>query len=137
MSQPGQSGKYVADTLTNVPDPAPIQVGNNGPSGGYHFEPDQVQGVINKWQELLVDLKNDRDWARAVADSGAPGNEFASAAFVHNGAAPSGHTLLEQHQRMVTYVENYIKALQKASGQIQQTEQDVQQAAAQQGKEVM
>ncbi|MFD2417970.1 hypothetical protein [Amycolatopsis pigmentata] len=127
----------MADTLTNVPDPPPIRVGNNGPSGGYHFEPDQVQGVINKWQDLLVDLRSDVDWARTVATVGAPGKEFASAAFVSNGATPSGNTLLEQHKRMVIYVENYIKALQKASGQIQQTEQEVQQAAAQQGKEVM
>lgn len=135
MSQPGQ--KYVADNLTNVPDPPPIQVGNNGPSGGYHFEPDQVQGVINKWQQLLVDLKNDVISAQEVATIGPPGSEFASAAFVKNGATPSGQTLLEQHKRMVKYVENYIKALQKASGQIQQTEQDTQQAAAQQGKDIM
>lgn len=137
MSQPGQSGNYVADTLTSVPDPPPIQVGNNGSPGGYKFEPDEVQGVINKWQELLLDLKSDVDWAAIVSDVGAPGKEFASAAFVHNGATPSGRTLLEQHRRMVIYVENYIKALQKASGQIQQTEQDAQQAAAQQGKDIM
>jgi hypothetical protein len=137
MSQPGQSGNYVADTLTSVPDPPPIQVGNNGSPGGYKFEPDEVQGVINKWQELLLDLKNDVISAQQVAEVGPPGKEFASAAFVTNGATPSGQTLLEQHKRMVTYVENYIRALQKASGQVQQTEQDAQQAAAQQGKDIM
>jgi hypothetical protein len=137
MSQPGQSGKYVADTLTTVPDPPPIQVGNNGPAGGYHFEPDEVQGVINKWQELLADLKNDVASAEQVAEVRPPGAEVASAAFVDNGATPSGQTLLEQHKRMVRYVENYIRALQKASGQIQQSEQDARQAAAQQGKDVL
>ena len=90
------------------------------------------QGIINKWQNLLVDLKSDHMDAQGVAMVGAPGKEFASADFVKNGSTPSGKTLLEQHERMIKYVENYIAALQKASGHIQQTEADAQQAAAQQ-----
>jgi hypothetical protein len=38
---------------------------------------------------------------------------------------------------MVTYVQNYIDALKKASGQTQQAEHDAQQAIAKQGKGVM
>ena len=133
MSEP----KYVTDNLTSVPAPAPIQVGNNGSPGGYKFDPDQVQGIITKWQNLLVDLKGDLFNANFVSLAGPPGNEFASADFIDNGADPSSKTLLEQHQRMITYVENYIAALQKASGQIQQTDADAQQAAAQQGKDIM
>ncbi|HKS45284.1 MAG TPA: hypothetical protein VJT49_09235 [Amycolatopsis sp.] len=135
MSQP--SGNYVTDSLTTVPPPAPIQVGNNGSAGGYKFEPDQVQGVINKWQNLLIDLQGDLRNADLVASVQPPGKEFASGDFIQKGAGPSGDTLRQQHERMVTYVQNYIAALQKASGRIQQSEQDAQQAAAQQGKGIV
>src|SRR5947209_4661186 len=136
MTQPGQptSANAPVDTLNSVPPPAPIQVGNNGTSGGYKFDPDQVQSVIAKWQALLDDLHQDVDNARKVAEVRAPGKEFASSDFVDKGADPSGQTLLVQHQRMVTYVENYIAALKKASGKIQQNEDDAQQMAARQGQ---
>jgi methyl-accepting chemotaxis protein len=137
MTQPAQQPATVADSLTTVPPPAPIQVGSNGSSGGYKFDPDQVQGVITQWQKLLDDLKDDVKHATRVADVKAPGLEFASSDFIKQAAAPSGNTLLEQHRRMVQYVQNYIEALQKASGQIQQSEDDAQQAAGQQGQGVL
>lgn len=139
MTQPGQPVSAMApvDTLTSVPAPAPIQVGNNGSTGGYKFDPDQVQAVINKWQELYDDLQNDIRNARTVANVQPPGHEFASADFVSKGANPSGQTLLMQHERMRDYVANYIQALKQASGQIAQSEDDARQAAAQQGRGIV
>lgn len=136
MSQPAQPG-VIVDTLPTVPPPPPIQVGSNGPSGGYHFEPDQVQSVIAKWQQLLQDLESDRQNARAIAFVGAPANDPASGQFINNGANRSGQTLLAQTERMIQYVQNYIAALQKASGAIQQADADAQQAVNNAGQGVM
>lgn len=136
MSQSTQP-PAVADSLTSVPPPAPIQVGDNGSPGGYHFEPDQVQSVINKWQKLLSDLLLDRNNAVMIATVQPPASDVASSRFVSNGANPSGQTLLQQHDRMVQYVENYIEALRKAGGQIQQAEDDAQQTVNQSAQGVM
>lgn len=127
----------VVDNLTTVPPPPPIQVGNNGSPGGYYFEPDQVQSVINKWQSLLADLKQDHFNAQYVADVTPPASDPASNQFVDNGANPSGRTLLEQNNRMIEYVQNYIEALQKASGQLQQADADAQQAVNTSGEGAM
>jgi hypothetical protein len=139
MTQPGQANSAMApvDTLTSVPPPAPIQVGTNGSPGGYKFDPDQVQGVIGKWKALRDDLDNDIRNAKTIAQVQPPGAEFASGAFVDQGANPSGQTLLDQHERMRTYVQNYIDALEKAGGQIAQSEDNAQQAAAQQGQGIV
>lgn len=133
MTQPTSANAPV-DTLTSVPPPAPIQVGSNGSPGGYKFDPDQVQSVISKWQKLRDDIENDLRQAQVIAGVRAPGQEFASGDFIQQGAGPSGDTLLQQHLRMREYVQNYITALQQASGQIAQSEDDAQQAAAQQGQ---
>lgn len=135
MTQPPSADAPV-DTLTSVPPPAPIQVGNNGSPGGYKFDPDQVQGVINKWQALLDDVQTDIKDAQRIAAVRPPGQEFASSDFIQQGAGPSGDTLLQQHQRMRDYIKNYIDALQQASGKIAQNEDDAQQAAAQQGRDI-
>ena len=146
MTQPAQNAapqgvaavmSGVVDTLATVPPPAPIMVGTNGTPGGYKFEPDQVQAVIAKWQELLDGVIEDLRYANQVANVTPPGQEFASSDFVDQGAGPSGQTLLNQHERMKTYIENYIRALQQASGQIQQTEDDARQTAAQQGQGIV
>jgi hypothetical protein len=136
MTQPGQANSAIApvDTLTSVPPPAPIQVGSNGSPGGYKFDPDQVQGVLSKWKALLDNLQNDISQAQRIANVQPPGAEFASDHFVQQGATRSGDTLLQQHQRMREYVQNYIDALEKASGQMAQSEDNAQQAVAQQGQ---
>jgi hypothetical protein len=133
MTQPTSANAPV-DTLTSVPPPAPIQVGTNGSSGGYKFDPDQVQSVITKWQTLHDNLQHDIEQAKRIAHVVAPGQEFASGDFIQKGASPSGGTLLQQHERMRDYVQQYIEALTKASGKIAQSEHDAQQAAAQQGQ---
>ncbi|TNC27465.1 hypothetical protein FG385_09090 [Amycolatopsis alkalitolerans] len=124
------------DTLTSVPPPAPIQVGKNGSPGGYKFDPDQVQDVINKWQTLLDDVNEDIREAKTIAQVQAPGKEFASGDFIQKGAGPSGDTLLQQHERMQEYITNYINALEKASGKIAQSDDEARQKAAQQGREL-
>ncbi|NKQ53246.1 hypothetical protein HFP15_10160 [Amycolatopsis sp. K13G38] len=125
------------DTLTSVPPPAPIQVGTSGSSGGYKFSPDEVQGVINKWQALLDQVEDDIQHAQKIAGVAAPGQEFASTDFVRQGASPSGQTLLQQHERMREYIRNYITALQQASGRIQQSEDEALHAATHQGQGII
>ncbi|WP_236790382.1 hypothetical protein [Amycolatopsis sp. GM8] len=136
MTQPPSADAPV-DTLTSVPPPAPIQVGNNGSAGGYKFDPDQVQGVINKWKTLLDDIETDIKQATTISQVRAPGAEFASGDFIKQGAGPSGDTLLQQHQRMREYVKNYISALEQASGKIAQTDDEARQVAAQQGQGIV
>ncbi|NYI88506.1 hypothetical protein HNR02_001829 [Amycolatopsis endophytica] len=112
------------DRLTEVPPPAPIKVGNGGSAGGYEFSPDEVRGVISKWKELLTDLQTDLSNANTIAEVKPPGQEFASGDFVNRAAKVSGETLQLQHQRMVDYVKNYIEALQKAAGIVEENEDE-------------
>ncbi|WP_027933229.1 hypothetical protein [Amycolatopsis thermoflava] len=122
------TGEKPTDRLTEVPPPAPIQVGGNGSPGGYQFSPDEVRGVISKWKELRDDLQTDLANAQAVARVAPPGKEFASGDFVNKAAKASGETLLLQHQRMVDYVHNYIAALEKAAGIVEEQEADTHQS---------
>jgi len=115
------------DRLTEVPPPAPIKVGSGGSPGGYEFSPDEVRGVISKWKKLLDDLQDDVKEATKVAQVKPPGQEFASGDFVNKAAKLSGETLQLQHQRMVDYVTNYIEALEKAAGIVEEHEDDQQQ----------
>lgn len=80
MTQPGQQSSATApmDTLTSIPPPPPIQVGSNGPPGGYKVSPEEVGGVIAEWQKLLDDLRNDEKLAERVAGVSAPGAELRS-----------------------------------------------------------
>jgi hypothetical protein len=120
--------------MSEVPPAAPIQVGSGGGPGGYKFEPGQVDAVLKQWQdlqnELLTDIKN----AEKVAHVRPPGQEFASSDFVETGAKRSGNSLLEQHQKMSQYVQNYIDALTKASGKNKQGEQHATDAVTSQNK---
>jgi conjugal transfer/entry exclusion protein len=109
--------------MSEVPPAAPIQVGSGGSPGGYKFEPGQVDAVLKQWQDLYDELQTDISHALKIEGVTAPGQEFASADFINTGAKVSGHTLLEQHQKMSDYVANYILALQKASGKVEQGEQ--------------
>ena len=120
--------------MSEVPPAAPIQVGSSGTAGGYKFNHDEVKGVISQWKQLKVDLATDLRNAQQIANVQPPGKEFASGDFVSQGADPSGQTLLEQHQRMSDYVDNYIAALEKASGNITNAEDDAQQAVNKQNK---
>ncbi|WP_020669134.1 hypothetical protein [Amycolatopsis nigrescens] len=133
MTQPGQQVVAATDTLKDVPPPPPIQVGTGGQPGGFKFEPEQVGAVITKWRDLLDELTKDRYQAEMVAKVRAPGEEFASGDFVKV-ANPSGQTLLEQNERMIQYVQNYISALESAQKGLQQGEDDAVQAVQKQGQ---
>lgn len=106
-----------------LPPMPPIQVDGYGPGGGYVFNADEVDGVIKQWEDLLVDLQNDRDIAHKIAYVKAPGDEVASHTFINNGAGPSGQSLLAEHQAMVDYSVNFIRALRAAKNKISVEEQ--------------
>jgi hypothetical protein len=72
-----------------------------------------------------------------IASANPPAVDPASGHFVSQGSDPSGQTLLEQHQRMLNYVANYIQALQQASGQIQQVDDETQQSINKAGQGAM
>lgn len=120
--------------MSEVPPAAPIQVGSGGSAGGYNFDPGQVDAVLKQWQDLQNALQTDIKNAEKIANVTPPGHEFASGDFVNTGAKISGNTLLEQHQKMSEYVQNYIDALTKASGKVKQGEQEATDAAKSQGK---
>ncbi|QRP51313.1 hypothetical protein I6J71_44930 [Amycolatopsis sp. FDAARGOS 1241] len=98
-------------------------VGSYGSGGGYKFSEDEIDGVIKQWQDLADNLNTDLDNARTIAYVKPPADEFASSDFVKGGANPSGQTLLEQHQRMHDYVNNFVTALKAAKNKITVTEQ--------------
>lgn len=120
--------------MSEVPPAAPIQVGSGGSPGGYKFEPGQVDAVLKQWQDLHTNLLADINNAQKIAQVTPPGGEFASEDFINQGARRSGNSLLEQHHKMAQYVQNYIEALQKASGKITQGEQHATDAVNTQNK---
>ncbi|MFI5607684.1 hypothetical protein [Amycolatopsis sp. NPDC051903] len=104
--------------MSDVPPTPPIMVGGYGSGGGYKFSDDEVDGVIKQWEDLLTNMRSDLADARAIAEVQKPADEFASSDFVKGGADPSGQTLLQQHQRMYDYVNNFITALRAAKNKI-------------------
>jgi hypothetical protein len=119
--------------MAEVPAAAPIQVGGYGPAGGYKFSADEVDSVIKKWQDLRDNLSDDLVNARTIATVRRPADEPASNDFIAKGSNPSGQTLLDQHQRMVQYVNNYITALQAAKNKITVAEQEARDSASKAG----
>ncbi|MDT8915490.1 hypothetical protein [Amycolatopsis sp. PS_44_ISF1] len=53
--------------------------------------------------------------------------------FIDQGANPPGQTLLDQHQRMVDYIGNFITALNAAKNKITVAEQEARDTAAESG----
>lgn len=105
--------------------------GTNSPgggSGGYIFNPDEIDAVIKDWKDLYQGLEADEDEALNIANVEAPGLEFASGDF-KGAAGPSGDALLKQVREMRDYVQEYIAALTRArDGTIAQDEQNAEEA---------
>ncbi|MFC5119880.1 hypothetical protein ACFPN7_38610 [Amycolatopsis halotolerans] len=111
-----------ANAGTQVPPVPPIMVGSYGKAGGYKFTEDEVDSVIKQWQDLLGDLVKDRTHAIVIAGVKPPADEVASHTFVNQGSNPSGQSLLDEHEKMVTYTQNFIDALTAAKKKISITE---------------
>ncbi|MYW92198.1 hypothetical protein G3I59_16715 [Amycolatopsis rubida] len=109
---------------SDVPPTPPIMVGGYGTAGGYKFSEDEIDSVIKQWEDLLAHMNDDLTDARKIKEVQPPAKEFASEDFVSQGANPSGETLLQQHQRMYDYVNNFITALRAAKNKIKVSEQE-------------
>ncbi len=100
------------------------QVSMDAPSGGgFSFDADKIDGVLKKWQDLLTDLRRDATDANILANTKAPGREFASGDW-EKLANPSGKAFLEQNKKMQDYVQTYIDQLTAAKQKIATTEAD-------------
>jgi len=100
------------------------QVSMDAPAGGgFVFDADKIDGVIKKWQDLLVDLRRDATDANVLANTKAPGKEFASGDW-EKLANPSGKAFLEQNKRMQDYIQTYIDQLTAAKQKIATQEAD-------------
>jgi hypothetical protein len=119
--------------MSEVPPVPPIQVGGYGQAGGYKFSDGEVDAVIKQWEDLLANTRTDLAQARIIANVKAPADEYASNDFVDKGSNPSGQTLLDQHQRMVDYTNNFITALRAAKNKITVAEQEAADAAKKTG----
>jgi len=91
--------------------------GAPGSGGGFMFAPEEIDGVIARWEDLLERLVADRADIERLGDVRPPGKEFASGDFAEAGRT-SGMTLGDQNQRMIDYVEKYIQALMSAKNAI-------------------
>lgn len=106
---------------------APAAAGAPAPAAGsgFVFEADQLDDVIRRWQDLLDDLRSDQGDAERMAHVRPPGREFASGDFA-DAANPSGLAFLESNQRMQSYIEDYIRALERARQSITTREAETQ-----------
>ncbi|MBB4687294.1 hypothetical protein [Amycolatopsis jiangsuensis] len=132
MAEPQPAPDPLKDTV--VPEVPPIMVGGYGSSGGYKFSEDEVDAVIKQWEDLLTDLTKDRVHAQNIADVKPPADEVASHTFINQGANPSGKSLLDEHNKMVKYTQNFITALTAAKNKITVNEQENRDRLAQQDK---
>lgn len=106
--------------------------GGGTAGGGFQFEADKIDAVIQQWQDLLDDLKNDERDAQMMADVEAPGREFASGDWAKL-ANPSGKAFYEQNRAMQDYIEQYLASLQLAKKQITTQEAETEAAISRTG----
>jgi hypothetical protein len=108
--------------------------GTGGASGGYTFSPEEIDGIIRKWEDLLEELRADEWNAQVLEQVQPPGEEFASGDF-HRVAKPSNQMAVEQYRRMQEYVKAYIEALRKAKEATQTTDENMQSDIAKAGQQ--
>lgn len=114
---------------------APIIAGAPAPAngGGFKFSAEELDTIIQEWEDLHEILTFDEYQARAMAQLQPPGQEFASANFVKY-ANPSGKAFLEAITRMQRYVGEYIHSLRDAREHISTREQQSQEDVAKTGE---
>ncbi|MFF5985807.1 hypothetical protein [Prauserella flavalba] len=132
----GVGGAVGAGASKVVMMAAPKVAGAPAPAagGGYKFKADELESVIQRWEDLRDALKTDERDAERMAHVQGPGREFASGDFA-NLANPSGKAFLEANQRMQKYVAQYIDALRKAKQSISTQEEQAQSDVARAGEQ--
>ncbi|WP_370945781.1 hypothetical protein AB5J62_42870 [Amycolatopsis sp. cg5] len=110
----------------------PMPGGGTPGGGGFQFDADKIDAVIQQWQDLLADLKADERDAEMMANVEAPGREFASGDW-EKLANPSGKAFYAQNRAMQEYVEQYLESLQLAKKQITTQEAETEAAISKTG----
>jgi hypothetical protein len=143
--QPAPATTNMAGNLvTNVTNPngGPRQItsladlmGLNGTPAGagqsYSYSPDQLQAVINKYQDVLQALTQAARDGQHIAEVIPPADEDASRQFARQ-ANNSGQAFLQANQQAIRYVQDEINKLNAALQQYNQAED----ANAQQARRV-
>ncbi|WP_083935886.1 PE domain-containing protein [Saccharomonospora halophila] len=83
------------------------------PEGNFTFSPEELDKIIQEWEDLRSSLEDDQRDAAHMASVTPPGRDFASNDFADT-ANPSGRSFLEAIRRMISYVDKYIEALKDA-----------------------
>jgi hypothetical protein len=131
-----QGGGMVDGLVTNVTNPGggPRQLNSmadlmglggapvGGGSGNVSYSPEQIQGFINKYEQVLQGLMNTRDKAWPMAQVTAPVDEDASHGFART-ANNSGQAFLDSNQNAIDYVKGEIEKLTAVLNQYNRTEQ--------------
>ncbi|MEU6644937.1 hypothetical protein ABZ863_20575 [Saccharomonospora sp. NPDC046836] len=102
--------------------------------GGFKFKAEELERVIQQWEDLRDALMTDEADAVRMAHLRAPGREFASSDFADQ-ANPSGKAFLVANRRMQEYVTAYIDALRTAKQRISTREEQSQSDIAQAGEQ--
>ncbi len=83
------------------------------PAGHFTFSPEELDKIIQEWEDLQSSLEEDEMQAMFMKNIDPPGNDFASGDFSKS-ANPSGEQFYDAIQKMITYVGKYIEALKDA-----------------------
>lgn len=82
--------------------------------GGFEFSPEELEGVIKEWEDLLEELQDDsQELGRIKIAATPPAEDVASVGFV-NAVVDGLNEAHESNQSMVAYVEDYIAKLKAA-----------------------
>lgn len=102
-------------------------LGTDPGSGGWEFTADELESVINKWEDLLDDVKEDRHKIRdllAIFRTGEQPSDDDPTTNYHERVIDGVKALKKSNDSMLSYVDNYIESLRKAKKKLEESDAD-------------
>lgn len=109
--------------------PAPARGG-----GHYAIDPNELDGLITQWQDLVHKLENDSVHIERIANAGPPANDTEASAPQAKAIASFGERMHDRNQKMLQYAQEYVDALKKTQQAYQHQEHNTQTTLNQQAR---
>ena len=99
-----------------------VGAGLQGVGGGFEFSPEELAAVIQGWEDLLVEFKQDQDHIREMQEMVIPPAEDSSSVGFTDAVRAGLADLYESNDSMVKYAEEYLEKLRAAKESNEATE---------------